>query len=90
MSAKTLSVILLMVLFLNRRMAVRAVVPVPTLLTFFDQRTHVSRIEISWSSSIFFVVVVDAKLVVVFDSDIARVDFENVEIQLLWMGKRIP
>lgn len=87
MSAETLSVVLRVILLLDGRMTICAAISRGAFLSFFYKWAHCPGIEISWSATILFVMVVDAKFVVMFQCDITRADFKDIEIQLLDLTK---
>ncbi len=81
--AETFPIALKMVLLLHWRVALGATVTGGTFLAFFYKVAHRSRVKISWSATVLFIMIVDAKFVVMFNCDIARGDLEDIEIQLL-------
>jgi hypothetical protein len=80
MRAKTLPVVLGVVLFLDWRVGFTAVISRWTFFTLLNERANISGVKISSSSTILFVVIIHAHLVVVLYRDITRTNFENVQI----------
>lgn len=83
MCTKTFTIILWMILFLDWWMSLCTLVTRWTFLPLFYVWTHISWIEISRSTTILFIMIIDAQLMIMFDSDIAWRDFEYIKIQLL-------
>lgn len=83
MGAETLAIVLGMVLFLHRGVALCTVISQGAFLTFFYPGTHVSGVKIASSTSVLFVVVVHAHFVIMFYSYVAGGYLKDVEVKLL-------
>lgn len=83
MGAEAFAIVLGVVLLFDWGVGFSAVVAWGAFLVFFDEGADGSGVEIAGSSAILFVMVVDAHFVVVLEGDVAWVDFEDVEVELL-------
>ena len=80
MCAETFSIRLRVILFFYRRMTIHTIISWWTFLPFLNKWTHISWIEISYSSSIFLIMIIYAHFMIMLDCNIARIDFKNIKI----------
>lgn len=85
--AETFAVILRVVLLLDGRVGVGAVVPRWALLALLYVCAHVSGVKVAWPAAILLIMVIYAQLMVMLHCDITRRDFKHIQVQLLSLQK---